>query len=137
MKFQINWRQESIENLERNNWGEVPLDESSIIQRLYRLRKVPLADFSTDDIRFMIIQETGLPFLLTLAIELLRNNLYAEGNYYEGDVLAAILKIKPVNWKGNKELWSDIENLIKDRLNELREFRPRLDIDNFYAVGFN
>ena len=136
MKFQNNWRQKSLENLEKNNWGEVPQDESSIVQRLYRLRKVPLEKLSTDDIRFMIIQEAGLSFLLTLALELLQDNLYAEGNYYKGDLLAAIFQIKPENWKGNKELWIEIEKLIKNRLDELREFRPRLNIDNFYAAKF-
>jgi hypothetical protein len=109
MKFQHNWKQKSIENLEKRNWGEVPQDESSIVQRLYRLRKVPLEEFTTDDIRFMIIQETGLPYLLTLAIEKLQDNLFAEGNYYEGDLLAAVFLIKPENWKGNKELWLEID----------------------------
>lgn len=136
MKFENNWRQKSIENLEKNNWGEVPQGESSIVQRLYRLRKVPLEELSTDDIRFMIGQETGLPFLLTLAHELLLEDLFTEGNYYEGDLLGAILHIKPENWKGNKELWVEIEKLIKDRLDELRDYRPRLNIDNFYAAIF-
>jgi hypothetical protein len=136
MKFQSNWQQKSIENLEKSNWGEVPQDDSSIVQRLYRLRKVPLEEFSIDDLRFMIIQETGLPYLLTLAIELLKKNLYAEGNYYEGDLLGAILKIKPENWKGMKEFWSEIDSLIKSRLDELRDFRPHMDINNFYAAKF-
>jgi hypothetical protein len=136
MKFQNNWKQKSLENLEKNNWGEVPQDESSIVQRLYQLRKVPLEEFSTDDIRFMIIQETGLSFLVTLALELLKHDLYAEGNYYEGDLLAAVLQVKPENWKGNKELWIEVERLIKDRLDELCDFRPRLHIDNFYAAKF-
>jgi glycine betaine/choline ABC-type transport system substrate-binding protein len=137
MKIQNNWRQKSIENLEKDNWGEVPLDDSGIVQRLYRLRKVPLEQLSADDIRFMIIQETGLSFLLTLALELLQDDLYVEGNYYAGDLLAAVLQIKPEHWKGNKELWIEIEKLLKDRLDEIRDFRPRLDIDNFYAAKFN
>jgi hypothetical protein len=94
MKFESNWRQKSIENLEKKNWGDVPQDESSIIQRLMRLRKVPLEEFTIDDIRFMIIQEVGLPYLLTLAIEFLQKDLFTEGNYYEGDLLTGKV-IKP------------------------------------------
>ena len=133
MKFQNNWRQKSIENLEKNNWGEIPKDESSIVQRAYKLRKVPLEEFSIDDIRFMIIQETGLPYLLTLAIEILQKNLFAEGNYFAGDLLSSILKIKPANWKGNKDHWLAIDKLIQTRLEELGDFRPRLDLVNFFA----
>lgn len=136
MKFQNNWRQKNLENLEKNNWGDVPHDESSIVQRLCRLRKVPLEEFTIDDIRFMIIQEAGLPYLLTLAIEILKNDLLAEGNYYEGDLLGAIMKIKPTNWKGNLELWTEIDTLIKVRLEELRQLTPKLDITNFYLAKF-
>lgn len=136
MKFQNNWRQKNLENLEKNNLGEVPLDESSIVQRLYRLRKIPLEEFTIDDVRFMIIQETGLPYLLTISIEILEKDLLAEGNYYEGDLLGAIMKIRPDNWKGNKELWTEIDTLVKDRLDELRQLTPKLDINNFYLAKF-
>lgn len=136
MKFQNNWRQKCIENLEKNNWGEVSQDESSIVQRLYRLRKVPLDEFAIDDIRFMIIQEQGLPYLLTLAIEILEKDLLAEGNYYEGDVLGAIMKIKPDKWRGCKELWTKIDNLVKPRIEELRQHTPKLEIKNFYLAIF-
>ena len=64
----------------------------------------------------MMIQETGLPFLLTLALEFLQDDLNAEGNNYQEDLLAAVLKINPGNWKSNKEIGIAIEKLIKNRL---------------------
>ena len=136
MKFQHNWRQKSIENLERNNWGEVPTDESSIVQRLYRLRKVPLEAFTIDDIRFMIIQQTGLPYLLKMAIELLQTDIYTEGNYYEGDLLSAVLHINAENWKPNQDSWIEVDKLINDKLEELKRFRPKLNIEKFYSARF-
>ena len=135
VKLEHNWRQKSLESLEGENWGEVPTDESSIVVRAMKLRKIPLEQFSIDDIRFMIGQEIGLTFLLVLAIEILKENLLAEGNYYEGDLLNAIFHVKPQNWKGNHENWIQIDELIKDRLNELRQYKPRLDIDNFYLAN--
>jgi hypothetical protein len=134
MKFEANWRQKSIENLEKNNWGEVPQDESSIVRRLMKLRKIPLSQFTIDDVRFMIIQETGLPFLLRLAIEILQNDLFAEGNYYEGDLLNSVFKIKPENWKLNYDYWLEIDELIKNRLDELRNYSPKMDLANFYSA---
>ncbi len=84
----------------------------------------------------MIHQEIGLPYLLILATELLTNNLYAEGIYYGGDILAAVLKVKSEHWKGNEEHWTFINRLIVDHEDELRAFRPRLDIDNFKQCTF-
>lgn len=137
MKLENNWRQKKIENLEKANWGEVPVNESSIVQRVMRLRKVPLDEFTIDDIRFMIRQQTGLPYLFELALEILEKNLFAEGSYYEGDLLAAILNTEPVKWLHNKKHWIKVDRLIKDRLEELREFRPKLEIDTFYSVRIN
>lgn len=137
MKLEHNWRQKNLENLEKDNWGAVPEGESSIVQRSYRFRKVPLEAYTTDDIRFMIGQQIGLSYLLISAIELLQKDLFVEGNYYEGDLLAAVLHITPSYWKGNREQWLAINQLIEGRLDELRAFRPRLEIDNFYAVTFD
>lgn len=137
MKFENNWRQKSIENLEKKNLGDIPNNESSIVRRFLKLRKVPLDEFTIDDIRFMINQETGLPWLLTLALEILQKNLFAEGNYYKGDLLNAILKIKFENWSANKEYWIEIDKLIKDLLPQLKQYRPKLDLENFYSTKFN
>ena len=134
MKFQNNWRQKSLGNLEPKYRSEFKQEESSITKRFNKLIELPLEDYTIDDVRFMIIQETGLPYLITLAIEVLQNNLFAEGNYYEGDLLSSVLKIKPENWNQNKDHWLEIEKLIQPRIEQLREFRPRLDIDNFLAA---
>jgi len=84
----------------------------------------------------MIIQEIGVPYLLILAREILEKNLFAEGNYFEGDLLNSVLKIKPVNWANNKEHWHQIDKLIKNRLDDLKNYKPKLDIENFYSVKF-
>jgi len=133
MKTENNWRQKSIENLEKKNWGEVPSDESSIVVRAMKLRKIPLEEFSIDDIRFMIGQEIGLQYVLILAIELLKENILTEGNYYEGDLLNSIFQIKKENWKDITKHWDTIDLLINDKINELRDLRPRLKIDDFYS----
>lgn len=137
MKFENNWRQKSIENLEKDNWGPVPEDESSIVIRLMKLRKTPLEQFVLDDIRFMLIQEIGLFYLLPMAIEILEKDLLAEGNYYPGDLLNAVMKLKPENWKPYKAYWLKIDTLLQDRLEELKKQTPRIDLENFYGVTFS
>jgi hypothetical protein len=131
-KLENNWRFKSIESLVKKNYGSVPDDESSIVQRLWRLRGVPINEFQVDDVRFMIIQGVGLPYLLMEAIDLLKVNLLTEGNYYEGDLLNAVLQIGETQWKQHPWYWHEVDTLIRDRLDHLRTVEPRLAIDSFY-----
>ena len=132
MKLEKNWKFKSIESLEKQNYGPVPPDESSIVQRLWRLRKTPINELQVDDIRFMIIQGIGLKYFLFEAIDLLKENLLTEGNYYEGDLLNAVLQIEKVQWGQLKEHWDNVDALIKDKLDYLRTIEPELKVDNFY-----
>ena len=132
MKLEKNWKFKSIESLEKKNYGPVPTGESSIVQRLWRLRKTPINELQVDDIRFMIIQGIGLKYFLFEAIDLLKENLLTEGNYYEGDLLNAVLQIEKVQWGQLKEHWDNVDALIKDKLDYLRTIEPELKVDNFY-----
>lgn len=132
MKLENNWKFKSIESLEKKNYGPVPTDDSSIVQRLWRLRKMPINEFQVDDIRFMIIQGIGLKYLLFEAIDLLKENLLTEANYYEGDLLNAVLQINKVEWGQFKEHWHSVDALINDKLDHLRTIEPELKLDNFY-----
>jgi hypothetical protein len=133
LTLENNWRFKSLESLEKKNFGPIPRDQSSIVQRLWKLRQIPINEFQIDDIRFMIIQAVGLKYLLTEEIELLSKNLLTEGNYYEGDLLNAVLKINAEQWRQLAEHWHKVDLLIKDQLNYLRTIRPKLEIDNFYS----
>ena len=127
-----NWRSKSLESLEKENFGPIPENESSIVHRVWRLRKVPINEFQVDDIRFMIIQGIGLKYLLIEAIGLVSENLLTEGNYYEGDLLNAILQLDKEQWTDSNEHWDAVNLLIKDKTEYLRTIRPELQIDNFY-----
>lgn len=133
MTLEKNWRFKSLENLEKTNFGTVPSDESSIVQRLWKLRKIPINEFQVDDIRFMIIQGIGLKYLLIEAIDLLNENILTEGNYYEGDLLNAVLKLNKEQWGQLREYWHKVDLLINDQLDYLRTIRPELEIQNFYS----
>ena len=133
MTLENNWRFKSLGSLEKKNFGQIPKDESSIVQRLLKLRQTPINDFGIDDIRFMIIQGVGLKYLLTEAIELLDKNILTEGNYYEGDLLNAVLKMNADQWTDLEVYWHRVDLLIKDKMDYLRTIRPKLEIDNFYS----
>ena len=137
MKFENNWRQKTLENLERDNWGNPPTDQSHLVIRTMELRRVPLEQFTTEDLRIMIGQEFGLFYLLPLAFEKLRKDLFAEGDFYPGDLLNMALKIKHSFWTQYQDYWKQLDEMIKDRAGELKDYKPKLSLDNFYLTTYS
>jgi hypothetical protein len=130
IKLENNWRQKSLESLEKNTWPALSSDEGSyLIKTCNSLRKKQLQDFTTEDLRIMIGQEIGLYFLMPLAIETLTNNLFAEGDMYEGDLLKNVLDVDTKFWDDNKNYWQQLNDLIKDRRQEIKEMK--FDISKF------
>lgn len=67
----------------------------------------------------MIGQQIGLDYLIPLALEVLRKDLFAEGDLFEGDLLKNVLAIKTEFWDKNKNYWLTLDSLTKDRRNEI------------------
>lgn len=110
---------QTLEELEGEVWGEPPFS-SHLVVTTYALRKKPLHEFSVEDFRIMIGQNKSLPLLLPLALQILETNLFAEGNYYEGDLLQAVLDVKSDFWISNTELRTRVEALITNKHQELK-----------------
>ena len=115
MKFENNWEQKSLENLEKSDSGVPAKENSRIVNRVLELRKIPLNQFTIEDIRFMIGQSEGLAYLVVLSIDILKANLFAEGDFFPGDLLKNILHIDTAFWKSNKQLYLEIEDLIRGK----------------------
>ena len=124
MKLENNWRQKSLESLEKKIWPTLSSDEGSyLIETCNALRKKQLQYFTTEDLRIMIGQEIGLYFLIPLAIETLTNNLFAEGDMYEGDLLKNVLDLDTKFWDDNKNYWQQLNEIIKDRRHEIAKMK--------------
>jgi len=104
VKLENNWKSKTIEALEKDYWGE-PEYSSYLVTTCYKLRKKPLKDFNTEDLRIMIGQNIGLLYLIPLALEVLDDNILADGDFYEGDLLKVVLTSKPGFWKNDVEKW--------------------------------
>lgn len=129
-KLENNWQQKSIESLEKKTWPALSSDEGSyLVKTCNSLRKKQLQDFTTEDLRIMIGQEIGLYFLMLLAIETLTDNLFAEGDMYEGDLLKSVLEVDTKFWDDNKIYWQRLNDLIKNRRQEIKEMK--FDISKF------
>lgn len=136
MKLENNWRQKSIENLEKDNWGDPSIEDGYLVRRTMELRRVPLDEFQIEDLRIMIGQEFGLFYLLPLAFEVLQKDLFAEGDFYPGDLLNMTLQIKHAFWAKHQSYWRQLDSLIKNRLEVLRGYRPKLAVETFYSTTY-
>ena len=120
MKLENNWKAKSLENLEKRQMGE-PDTGYNLVNKVLRLRKIPLNQFSVEDLRLMIGQNEGLEYLIPLSFDILKDDLFVEGDFYPGDLLQSVLKVSVSFWKEHKELWSNVHALIKDRVEEISE----------------
>jgi hypothetical protein len=121
-KFKTDWRACSLENLENEVW-EKPAEASHLIRRCHELRKIPLGQFATEDLRIMIGQQNSLDFLIPLALETLTGNLFAEGDFFPGDLLKTLLELPTTFWNDNKAYWQALNNLIKDKRQFIKEHK--------------
>lgn len=133
-KYENNWREKSLENLEKEYWSESDY-ESHLVKTCHQLRKKTLKDFEIEDLRIMIGQNIGLNFLIPLALEKLRENILAEGDFYEGDLLNSVLTSDNKFWikesnrfgelneiiQNNVQVLSDVEPILLEKFNELEK----------------
>ncbi len=99
-----------------------PLEES--ILNLHD--NVPLNEYSFDDLRFMILQELGLTYLIPLGLNVLKDNPLIETAYYEGDLLSSIIKVDKNYWVENKEEYNKLREIL--RINNIF-INSRLDMN--------
>lgn len=108
----------TIEQLEDDDWGE-PDFPSHLVTECHRLRRKPIDEFTIEDHRIMIGQNIGLQFLLPGALEILKKDPLAEGNFYEGDLLRAVMSCEFVQENKDQKLTLDVLALCKEALTRL------------------
>lgn len=123
-----NWRNQTIEDLEKQDFGNLDEAPTPMVKRCLELCKLPLNQFTVGDLRLMIGQEFSLQYLIPLAMEHLRRDIFVEGNYYPGDLLKNVLSVNKQFWSENKHLWFEINELIKDQRKELTSKKISTDL---------
>jgi hypothetical protein len=129
MKFESNWKDKTLESLEKRVWPSLDNDEGShLVKTCNSLRKKQLKDFSVGDLRIMIGQNIGLEFLIPLALDVLKDNILAEGDFYEGDLLKNVLTSDRKYWEKSTEYWRTVTELFETNEQTLKDFDTTWEI---------
>ncbi|GAA2600456.1 hypothetical protein GCM10010435_94800 [Winogradskya consettensis] len=95
-------REQSLEEIENRVWGSAPADAPKLMETVHRLRRKPVGALDVEELRVLIGQRVGVATLVPLALEVLERDPLAEGDYYPGDLLAAVLRQVPAEyWVAN------------------------------------
>lgn len=137
MKFENNWKHKTLENLEKDVWPSLSPDEGSyLIKTCNSLRKKQLKDFTTEDLREMIGQDIGLKYLIPIAIDILKSEILAEGDLYEGDLLKSVLTSDKNFWRKEKDNWKIICDLFNKNKKTLDECETTWNIRKGWFDAF-
>ncbi|MEU1212497.1 contact-dependent growth inhibition system immunity protein [Streptomyces sp. NPDC005790] len=62
------------------------------------LRRVRLGELGPPDLRIVMSQQVALPYVLPLAVRLLREGPLLDASFYEGDLLLAVVSAPVSAW---------------------------------------
>jgi contact-dependent growth inhibition (CDI) system CdiI-like immunity protein len=110
-------RDKTLEELEGFVGGDPPYD-SYLVRTIDALRKKPIGQFTTEDLRITIGQGRGIPHLLPLALERLEADPLAEGHFYRGDLLMNVLRAEPY-WGGDPQIRARMRGVVERALEQL------------------
>lgn len=110
-------RRKSLQDLDGQDWGDAPYP-SYVVTNVHRLRRIPLQDFTTEDLRLMIGQgfSESLPYLVPLAVERLRDDPFVSGDFYPGDLLKVVVGVAAPFWMQHPDLRREVEAIADQAL---------------------
>ncbi|WP_163215058.1 contact-dependent growth inhibition system immunity protein [Bacteroides sp. 519] len=100
---------------------EFPEDSSYLVRKVFELYNKKIKEFEVEDLRIMISQGFGLDYLIPIAINKLKENLFIEGDFYPGDLLESILSIKKEYWDANQSYKIVVIDLLINNIQKLDE----------------
>lgn len=123
MKIDKNYETKSLAQLDKKYSPAEEVDfPSTLVIRHNTLLSMPIREYSVEDLRLMIGQNTGLQYLIPVAINHLRQNILAEGDYYEGDLLKKVLTSDKNFWLKHGSLCRELIEVIENQLEYLQGY---------------
>lgn len=71
------------------------------------------SDFGVEELRLLISRQQSLRRYVPLAIDILEQNPLAEGAYYPGDLLHAVLNVDVNYWHAHRDQWERMTEIVE------------------------
>lgn len=88
-------------------------DARNLVRRCTALRRKPLSQFTTEDLRILLGQQIAVPILLPMAMAVLVDDPFAEGDYYPGDLLSNVVRLPDHEWDGAEHLRDQLVEVLR------------------------
>ncbi len=118
----------SIEELENDTWKETNFP-TPLVEKCYKYRKIPIKDLTIEQTRLLVNQNIGLEILIPKAIDILKEHIFAEGDFFEGDLLSAVLNAEKNYWSMDQKTKRELINLLIEKNQELKEDNSPISSD--------
>lgn len=90
----------TLDDLDPPRWPDPPSDATRLVRRVHAARRQPLADLTPEDLRLLVSQRVALAHVLPIAVRVLTENPLISGDYYDGDLLLAVVGVPDNGWNG-------------------------------------
>ncbi|WP_406839863.1 contact-dependent growth inhibition system immunity protein [Streptomyces sp. AHU1] len=122
-------RGRSLEELEGLHRPTPPADTTPMVRNVYELRRRPAAALEPHEPARLTGQDVGLPWLLPLAVEILRDTApqQAEGGWFDDDLLYAVVTRKPEAWATAPEPAHELKETVAVLTDVSRYVRQEID----------
>lgn len=131
------WKSKTLEQLLNRKVNLMRQEENSyLIVTCNNLYKKEINLFEVEDLRIMISQNIGLQYLVPLAFEVLEQNIFAEGDFYEGDLLKSVLTSDRNYWLSETDRKKDVIKLWKRNKQKILQFDTTKEIREGLTEAF-
>ncbi|QKJ28824.1 hypothetical protein HQ865_03300 [Mucilaginibacter mali] len=113
MKLEQNWRSKSVTVLENSDYGDPETAPTPLVKRCLEYVRIPVGNLDIEQLRLLIGQQIGLPYLIVQALTHLEKDILSEGDFYPGDLLKSIISVDVLFWKAHSDLYRQLKTLIK------------------------
>lgn len=118
----------TLDEVDGPPWPPPPSPTTGLVTKVHALRRRRLGDLAPADLRTLITQQVGLPYVLPLAVRLLLEEPMLDSYFHPGDLLLAVMGRPAPDWvllPGlREELMAVVAGLPEEELAELRTYEP-------------
>ena len=95
----------SVEELEGTVWDPPSNDATPLVRRCHELRRRDVGALAVEELRTLIGQEIGLPWLVPIAVDRLDDDPFASGDLYPGDLFVSLVGVPESYWAQDSPSW--------------------------------